>query len=404
MRILLDLQGCQSASRFRGIGRYTLSLAKAIARNAGEHEVWLLLSDLFPDTVMPLRQEFRGLVPSERIAVFSAPGPVAECDPANSPRARVAELVREHAIAELSPDVVHVGSLFEGFVDDAVTSIGCLENGVLTAVTLYDLIPLLNPDRYLAKFAYKDCYLRKIESLKRADLLLAVSETAGREAISVLGVAGERVFDIASAADDRFRPLNLAPEAAAEVLRRFGLSKPFIMYVGVIEPRKNFDGLIRAYAQLPDVLRTAHQLLLVAQGGEGDRDSLRRLAVSSGLAPRDMVVVDHVTDDNLVALYSLCKLFVFPSLHEGFGLPALEAMTCGAAVIGSNTTSIPEVIGRNDALFDPSSPRAIARAMQRALFDEAFHESLRRHGVQQAKKFSVGHHREARAGGLGDVA
>ena len=101
-----------------------------------------------------------------------------------------------------------------------------------------------------------------------------------------------------------------------------------------------------------------------------------------------MVVVDYVTDDDLVALYSLCKLFVLPSLHEGFGLPALEAMACGAAVIGSNTTSIPEVIGRNDAMFDPSSAHAIARIMQRALTDQAFHESLRRHGLQQAKKFS----------------
>ena len=139
--------------------------------------------------------------------MFSAPGPVAERDPANSPRARVAELVREHAIAELSPDVVHVGSLFEGFVDDAVTSIGCLENGIPTAVTLYDLIPLLNPDRYLSSPIYKDYYLRKIESLKRADVLLAISESAGREAMSALCFARERVFHIASAADDCFRPL-----------------------------------------------------------------------------------------------------------------------------------------------------------------------------------------------------
>ena len=101
-----------------------------------------------------------------------------------------------------------------------------------------------------------------------------------------------------------------------------------------------------------------------------------------------MVVVDYVTDDDLVALYNLCKLFVLPSLHEGFGLPALEAMACGAAVIGSNTTSIAEVIGRNDAMFDPSSAHAIARIMQRALTDQAFHKSLRRHGLQRAKEFS----------------
>ena len=107
MRLLLDLQGCQSESRLRGIGRYTLALAKAMARNAGDHEVWLLMSELFPETVLPLCEQFAGLVPPERILVFSAPGPVAEMNPANSARARVAELVREHAIAELSPDFVH---------------------------------------------------------------------------------------------------------------------------------------------------------------------------------------------------------------------------------------------------------------------------------------------------------
>lgn len=388
MRVLLDLQGCQTASRLRGIGRYTLALAKAIARSAGEHEVWLLMSDLFPDTVLPLREEFRGLVPAERIVVFSAPAPVAEMNPANSPRARIAELVREHAIAQLSPDVVHVGSLFEGFVDDAVTSIGTLTPGLPTAVTLYDLIPLLNADSYLRDAAYREYYLRKIESLKKADLLLAISASAGGEAVSALGVPAERVINISSAIDERFRPANLTPDDARALLQRFGLSRPFVFHIGVAEPRKNFEGLIRAFAILPRHVRARHQLLLVAQGDEVLRHELRRLANAKGIMGDEIVLVDRVSDEDLVALYSLCRLFVFPSLHEGFGLPPLEAMACGAAVIGSNASSIPEVIGRADALFDPAAPASIAEVMGRALADEGFHGSLRKHALQQAAKFS----------------
>ena len=96
----------------------------------------------------------------------------------------------------------------------------------------------------------------------------------------------------------------------------------------------------------------------------------------------------YVPDQDLIALYNLATLFVFPSKHEGFGLPALEAMACGAPVIGSNTTSVPEVIGWEEALFDPYSAKSIAQKMGFALQDETWRTQLREHGLQQARKFS----------------
>jgi glycosyltransferase involved in cell wall biosynthesis len=388
MRILLDLQGCQSASRLRGIGRYTVSLAKAIARNAGEHDIFVLLNALFPDTIMPLRREFNGLIPRERIVVFTAEGPAADCNPANARRARLAELLREYAIAQLQPDVVHIGSLFEGCIDDVVTSVGRLETNIPTAVTLYDLIPLLNPDRYIPDPTARAWYYRKLESLKRADLLLAISQAAANETSASLRIDHSRVVNIGAAADERFRPRSFTKESAAEIRKRFGLSRHFLLYVGVIESRKNFEGLIHAYGMLPDELRATHQLLLIAQGTETQRTDLCHAAAENGVYPNDLIIVDRVSDDDLVALYSLCRLFVFPSLHEGFGLPALEAMSCGAAVVGANTTSIPEVIGREDALFDPTSPTAIAQVIRRALADEGFQQSLRQHALRRAREFS----------------
>ncbi|MGF6599986.1 glycosyltransferase involved in cell wall biosynthesis [Paraburkholderia sp. GAS448] len=387
MRIVLDLQGCQSVSRLRGIGRYSLALAKAIVRNAGDHEIWIVLNDLFPETVEGIRHSFSGLLPAGRIAVFSAP-PLNIHRDIDDWRGRAAALVREYAVAELEPDLVHIGSLFEGYMDNAITSVKALGPELLTAVTLYDLIPFVNPGTYLRDDGVRKYYYDKIEGLKRADLLLAISEYCGEEAERELGIPRERIFNISSAVSESFRRLELSEPERHALNRRFGIERPFVMTTGIVEPRKNLEGLIAAYAMLPPELRRSYQLFMVCQATESNCTRLRELAESKGLAPDELVLAGYVSDDDLVALYNLCHLFVFPSLHEGFGLPALEAMACGAAVIGSSATSIPEVIGRDDALFDPLNLPQMSALMQRALSDTEFWRSLRAHAATQVEKFS----------------
>jgi glycosyltransferase involved in cell wall biosynthesis len=386
LKILLDLQGCQSASRHRGIGRYSLSLAKAMARNAEDHEIWLLMNGLYSDTVAPLKETFAGLVPPERIVVFHVPGPVAEMDESNLRRARVAELIREGVVAMIAPDVIHVSSLFEGFVDDAVTSIGNLPNGPPVAVTLYDLIPLLNSAHHFTYTAYKNHYLRKIESLKRADLLLAISASSGAEALRALGIESSRITNINSAVDEKFRPVDMLHSGSQTFQNGLGLTKPFLLSVGNVEPHKNILGLIEAFALLSPELRGAYQLAVVV-----NKDAHGRIYAfinSLEIPDTDVKLLSDLDDEQMVKLYNLCHLFVLPSLHEGFGLPALEAMACGAAAIGSNCTSIPEVIGRDDALFDPRTPADIARLIGKVLSDPEYHRSLRKHAQHQAAKFS----------------
>ena len=144
MRIVVDMQGAQTESRFRGIGRYTIEFVQAVVRNRGEHEVILALSGLFPETIESIYSAFDGLLPKENFRVWYAPGPVCEKDPGNEIRREAAELIREAFFEGLQADVVHITSLFEGHVDDAVTSIGRFESKVPVSVVLYDLIPLLN--------------------------------------------------------------------------------------------------------------------------------------------------------------------------------------------------------------------------------------------------------------------
>lgn len=388
MRLLVDLQACQSISRLGGIGRYSLDLATAMARHAGGHELRILLSDLLPDSIPGLYRHFAELLPRQQIQVLQLPGPVAESNPANLARARAAELIREACIHRLRPDIVHVASLFEGFLDDVTCSVGELVPGDTTVVTLYDLIPLMAQEQYLATPSTRGHYFRKLESLKRAGGLLAISEFSRRQCMDALDIAPERVVNIAAGVDPKFRPLALPPDRVAGLRDRFGIRDRFALFAGSFDSRKNHARLIQAYARVPQELRDGRQLVIIGNGWQGLYQELRRLGEAAGLAAHELVFTGHVSDEELLDLYNLCELFVFPSLSEGYGLPVLEAMACGIPVIASNTTSIPEVVGRQDALFDPHRVDAIAAKITQALEDAGFRRALAEHGLVQSRHFT----------------
>jgi len=392
MRIVIDLQACQSESRVRGIGRYSMSLTKAIARQAGRHEIWIAVSDRFPDTISNIRVELEGLVPKERIATFSVPGLVMEENRQNVWRTHTAELLREHFLAGLHPDIVHVSSLFEGYYQDVVSSIGVFANKIPTTVTLYDLIPLIHQETYLPNPRIKDYYLRKIQSLKNADRILAISEYSKQEAIKALGFNNEEIVNISAAIDTHFKPCEISAEEKNIFFNRHKITRPFLLYApGGFDERKNVMGLMTAFANLPDHIRGEYQLLIIGKIPNEQLEKITRHIKTVGLRQGELVFTGYVDDANLVTFYNLCTLFVFPSFYEGFGLPLLEAMSCGAAVIASNTTSIPEVVGRTDALFDPARPEEITKLMQVVLQDEPFRQNLREYGREQSKKFSWDH-------------
>lgn len=388
MRILIDLQGAQSKSRFRGIGRYSLSLTKALIKNGVEHEIFIALSALFPETIDELTETFSSLIPPHRIVIFHGVGPVDELSPQNTWRLRASEAIREKFMSDLKPDILLVTSLFEGATDNTVATIKSLFPSTPTAVILYDLIPLMNPERYIAWEPLKNWYYRKIESLKRADLLLGISESASEEARVHLGIENASIVTISSAADEMFDAVQIEDAHLRKIRKRYGISRPYLMHSGAYEPRKNFEGLIEAFASLPETLRSHYQLVLVCRLDEGSRAQLTRAAVNAGLKPDEIILTGHISDSELIALYALAHLFVFPSLHEGFGLPILEAMACGTPVIGSNTSSIPEVIGRDDALFDPASIPDIARMLEKTLTNEKFYADLCAHAALQHRRFS----------------
>lgn len=389
MRIVIDMQGAQTESRFRGIGRYSLSLALAIACQRGNHKIMLLLNGMFPHTIEPIRSAFDGVLPQNNILIWDGVVPVREADAGNDKRREASEILREAFISALHPDLLLITSLFEGFGDDAITSLGRFDPTIPTAVILYDLIPLISPDeQFAAHKPQRDYYFRKIASLKQSKLLLAISERARLEAIAALKFEPQDVVNVSGAFDEAFKVVEVSAEQKEALFARLNIQKPFVFYTGGADARKNLHRLIEAYASLPPVIRSEHQLVLAGKMPIGHVEDFKATAARYGLSGDELLLPGYVSDDELLQLYNLCRLFIFPSLHEGFGIPPLEAMSCGAPVIGAQATSLPEVIGLPEALFDPTSVQAIAGKLKQALTDEAFRNRLITHGLQHAKTFT----------------
>lgn len=391
MRILIDLQGNQnSSSRGRGIGRAALALTRAIIKNGAEHQIYVLFNASFEENYHAVLSELIDIIPEERILKFFAPKNTASKDLNNLWRMHAAELTRERFINEFNPDAVLICSIFEGINDDTITSIGLLNSRAITAVVIHDLIPLLNQEYYLnSNEVWKNWYFEKINHVKRADLILTVSNSASQEVIEHLEISQSRVVTMGSGVAREFGLTQVSSLDATLLLKKFRITRPFLMHTSAFDPRKNFEGLIKAFADIPKLIRKNYQLVLVFKFSEHKTEvkKLYELATDLGLSKSDLILTGYVDDQELRAWYSLCYLFIFPSFHEGFGLPALEAMACGAAVIGSNITSIPEVIGKEDALFDPYSIDSMRDIIIRALTDQGYWKTLKNNASERAKHF-----------------
>lgn len=391
MRIGIDLQAAQSKSRTRGIGRYVKSLAHAMAAHHGVHDLYFILNFSFPQGAAEICDIFCDQGWRDRIRMFRNPWPTYTANEANDWRLRISELLYEKFVHDLELDAFIVGSLFEGFDDNAITSTHHRRSRPVMGTILYDLIPCSHPSKYLSTFQHRRWYARKLAQLEESDLIFSISEASTQEAIERLRLDESKISNIGAAASDQFRYLigqSRSPRAMRKTLGLLGVHKPYIMYVSAFDDHKNFDGLIRAFAILERSLRDQHQLLLVCNAPEQIRKELLGLARLCGLSDKDITIAGYVSDDDLVTLYKHCRLFAFPSRQEGFGLPLVEAMLCGAPVIGANTSSIPGVIDFEDALFDPERPSEIARCIERYLIDGTERDALLEHSHTRGAMFS----------------
>ena len=253
-----------------------------------------------------------------------------------------------------------------------------------TVVTVHDLSLLLHPDTHEARLVERA--RRRLPVMARAAAhVLTDSESVRAEISDVLGVEPERVTAVPLAPRRAFRP---APaEESGEVRGRLGISDDFILFVGTVEPRKNLLTLVRAFDLL--LRETPHRPRLVIAGGKGWlTDELFRFVEASGLSPH-LTFTGYVSDEDLRSLYTACRLCVYPSLYEGFGLPPLEAMACGAPVVASRIAALDETLGRGASLsFNPSDPAELAGRLSQLLDDSRLRATLSQAGLRRAAGFS----------------
>lgn len=292
------------------------------------------------------------------------------------------------------PRVYHIMSPFEAETPiDVMWPLWARDPSIATVVTLYDLIPLIFSDQYLTDTRLRAFYSGRVELIRHVDGILAISQHTAEDAIERLDVSPDRVHVIHAGTNDHFAAMYpSATEAWAHISHHLRAVRPgFLLYVGGADFRKNTVGMIAAFARLPAALRARHQLVIVGVLNFGQDEFLRAEAARVGIGPDELILTGHVSDADLGALYHACKLFVFPSFYEGFGLPILEAMACGAPVAASVSTAVPEVLGDLEGTFDPHDPDSIADCLAGILTSEELLERLRVRSQRQVAEFTWKH-------------
>lgn len=286
-----------------------------------------------------------------------------------------------HALKSKGANVLHVPHLF--WIPQGIPC-----PYVLTVHDLLDYLYRSNSGSAAKRFAH--FYFTK-RALQKASRIFAVSKFSKTDTIRLFGVPQQNIEVVYNAIDERFRQGHASAADKLMIAERYQVNYPFLLYAGRISPHKNIVRIIEAFSLLKSELQKEDQypdLKLIIIGDEVSRHPDLRRAVIKGRVQQDVRFLGFVPIDILRIFYDAAKVFIFPSLYEGFGLPPLEAMSHGTPVITSNTSSLPEVVGNAAVLVNPENVFEIQRALLRVLLDQPLREKLKLRGTEQTRKFS----------------
>ncbi|MDQ3665534.1 MAG: glycosyltransferase family 4 protein [Acidobacteriota bacterium] len=361
MRIGLD--GIPLTAIKTGVGHYTFELACALARVARESSFEVVYPSTLPPIATTEQDDSKSLPANLKIK-----------------QVRVGLLGRYWWSSGLPRYVRSSGiELFHGTNYDVPLWRQCA-----TVLTVHDLSLWMHPETHEKRRVNRS--RRRLPLMTRAaNAVIVPTESMRREVCEHLGLSGEKVFTVAEAARSCFKPMEF--KATADVRRRFGISDDFLLTVGTIEPRKNLTTLVSAFEEHARA-RPLSTLQLVIAGNPGWLSGPLLAAVEKSPLRKRIVFTQYLNDKELRALYASCRAFVYPSIYEGFGLPPLEAMACGAPVITSRVPALEETTGGAAFLFNASSERDLARSISELMEHENVREKLVAAGLRQAAKFS----------------
>ncbi len=358
MRIAIDARIAHYTSA--GIGQYAIHLAQALARLDSTNEYILLQhrNDRRPLVAEPHVQRQGVLTPSHHRLEQSL---------------LAAELRARRLVGHMAFDLLHS--------TDFIPPLRV--RGFKSVITVHDLAFLRWP-HFLTEESAR--YYGQVDAaVERADHIIAVSESTKNDLVNLLGAPRAKISVVYEAADPIYRPMPRA-EALASLRNKFPLPEEFILFVSTIEPRKNIETLLHAYRRLRDTYRVSAGLVLAGATGWLSQqifDTVEQLDLQ-----QHVVFLGRVQNGDLLYLYNLARCLAHPAHYEGFGLTPLEAMACGAPVVVSNVSSLPEVVGDAALLVDPNSEEELAVAMHRLFSDDGLHATLRAKGLARARIFT----------------
>jgi glycosyltransferase involved in cell wall biosynthesis len=368
-KVHIGLQACQGPQEFlwHGIGRVVRDLTAQLVQGHPE-----LIAGLHIDRTLPMPRtlaDFCG-----RALLYEHPDP---------PDLRLngdgSELIY-HAISPFWP----VGPL------RLIVPPAFLRVGARLVVTLHDLIPLVYMDTYLADPQFRRWFIARLRLLEEADEVHAISEATRQDAIRLLGINADRIRVVYNGVSDYFRhPYKSQPELIEQLKESLPeISGRYLYYpAGTGQFRKNIPRLVEAFSILPSAFRDEFQLVISGHMLPAEKDSFISTARTRRVDHR-LVLTGSVPDETVRQLYQGCSVCLYPSIYEGFGLPILEAMRCGAPVLTSNSSSMRELMELDVARFDPADPADMAGVIERALTDEALRLRLTTYGTKRSAGFT----------------
>jgi len=265
-----------------------------------------------------------------------------------------------------------------------------LSVGAKSLLTVHDLSFLKYPEFFSARKNFWHRLVKAKKLLKRFSLVIAVSENTKRDIMELGGINPDKVKVIYSGVGEEYKKLPLINYqfSVKRVRDKYNLPERFILYLGTIEPRKNVDGIIRAYNQLRVMSCELRDYKLIIAGARGWKSENIYREWDKSAFKNDIKFLGYVEPDDKIYLYNLASVFIYPSFYEGFGFPPLEAMACGVPVVASFASSLPEVVGDAALMVDPYNINDLAGALEKVLVDENLKNKLIARGLEQAKKFS----------------
>lgn len=362
-------------SKNRGIGNYCTSQLKKLFEIDKENRYFLL--NFYEDTSLLDMLNYSENV-SEHYFFLGRNGFMGKEDKFSG---LFGDLIKKF-ISLNKIDVFYFTSLFDHHISYDIKWF----DDVKTAATLYDIIPFIFKERYLADKVTYNYYMGHIEKLKKIDKLLAISQSAKDDVVNYLKIDKEKVDVIYAGTDDCYREIDISLKEEKEIRELYGIKNKYIMCTGGDDDRKNIAGLIKAFSRMPRKLIDEYQLVIACKLSKQSEERYYGIATNHKVR-ENVILTNFVPLDHLIKLYNLAHIVAFPSQYEGFGLPVVEAMACGTPVLTSNNSSLGEIAEGAAVLVDPFNVTDITRGLIEILQNTDLN-LLKQRGTERVKQFN----------------